>query len=62
MDATENSLPRLVGNYEIKLSTYRRPGEPERYRLSNARPKLPKPQPQTTPIVSQLCETLIALG
>jgi hypothetical protein len=53
MDAPESRPPRLVGNDEIKLSTYKRPGEPEHYRLSNARTGLPKPQPQTTPIVSQ---------
>jgi hypothetical protein len=63
MDATERPSRRLVGNYEIKLSTLKRPGEPEHYRLSNARLQLPKLQPQTTPIVSrQLRETLIVLG
>lgn len=51
MDVEISKLPP-VGKYEIELPKYRRPGEPEHYRLSAARLAATKPEPPTTLVVS----------
>ncbi|KAK5655574.1 hypothetical protein OQA88_5505 [Cercophora sp. LCS_1] len=49
MDVGNAQLPLPpVGKFEIELPKYKRPGEPEHYRLSTARLGATKPEPSTT--------------
>jgi hypothetical protein len=54
MEDPNQALTPSTGTYEIRLPKYKRPGEPERYRLSTARlASTPLREPPKTPVVSE---------
>jgi hypothetical protein len=53
MEGPDQARTASTGGYVIHLPKYKRPGEPERYRLSAARLALPPTrEPPKTPVVS----------